>query len=115
MVENPLGRELALEEARRQAEQVDAAHAELRDASACLAEVTLSAVALVELYGLLQCTFGQLDPAGGTGEFTDARSGLRMRVRLQPGTRTQVRAETGTLTLADVSIALIVMTFKRAR
>lgn len=115
MVENPLGRELALEEARRQAEQVNAAHAELRDASARLAEVTLSAVALAELYGLLQRTFGQLDPAGGTGEFTDVRSGLRMRVRLQPGTRTQVRAETGTLTLADVSIALIVMTSKRAR
>jgi uncharacterized protein (TIGR02677 family) len=108
IVEDPLGEQLALEEAERQARQLDAAYAELRAASARLAEVTLSAEALAVLYDLLRRAMGQLDQAVGTGEFAHARSGLRVRVRLQLGAGTRVRAQTGTLTLTDADIDMLV-------
>jgi uncharacterized protein (TIGR02677 family) len=109
VVEDPLGEQLALEEAQRQARQLEAAYAELRAASARLEEVTLSAGALTALYDLLRRAVGQLDPDEGVGEFTHARSRLRVRVRFEPGVGTRVRAETGTLTLADAGIDMLVL------
>lgn len=109
IVEDPLGEQLALEEAERQARQLEAAYAELRAASARLEEVTLSAEALAALYDILRRAVGQLDQAEGTGEFAHARSRLRVRVRSQPGAETCIRAETGTLTLADAGIDMLVL------
>ena len=108
VVEDPLGEQLALEEAERQARQLEAAYAELRAASARLEEVTLSAGALAALYGLLRSAMTQFDQAGGTGEFTHTRSRLRVRVRSEPEAETRIRAETGTLTLADAGIDMLV-------
>lgn len=109
IVEDPLGEQLALEEAERQASQLEATYAELRAASARLEEVTLSAGALAALYDLLRRAMGQLDQSEGVGEFTHARSRLRVHVRFQTGARTRVLAETGTLTLADVGIGMLVL------
>ncbi len=109
IAENPLGEQLALEEAERQARQLEAAYAELRAASAGLEEVTLSAGALAVLYDLLRRAMGQLDQADGTGEFAHARACLRVRVRFRPGAVARVRAETGTLTLGDVGIDMLVL------
>ena len=109
IVEDPLGEQLALEEAERQATQLEAAYAELRAASTRLEEVTLSAEALAVLYDLLRRAMGQLDQAEGTGEFAHARSRLRVRLRFHPGARARVRAETGTLTLGDIGIDMLVL------
>jgi uncharacterized protein (TIGR02677 family) len=109
IVEDPLGEQLALEEAQRQARQLEAAYTELRAASASLDDVTLSAEALAALYDLLRRAMGQLDSDAGVGEFSHAHSRLRVRVRFQPGTRTRVRAETGTLTLVDAGIDMLVL------
>lgn len=109
IVEDPLGEQLALEEAERQARQTEAAYAELRAASARLEEVTLSAEALAALYDLLRRAMSQFDQAVGTGEFAHTRSRLRVRVRPQRGAGTCIRAETGTLTLADTGIEMLVL------
>jgi uncharacterized protein (TIGR02677 family) len=109
IVEDPLGEQLALEEAERQARQLEAAYAELRAASARLEDVTLSVEALAALYDLLRRATGQLDHAKGIGEFAHARSRLCLRVRSQPGAETRIRAETGTLTVADVGIDVLVL------
>jgi uncharacterized protein (TIGR02677 family) len=109
VVEDPLGEQLALAEAQRQARQLETAYAELRAASTRLMEVTLSAAALAELYDLISRVMGQLDPAEGAGEFTHAHSRLRVRVLLLQGTMTRIRAETGTLTLVDASVSMTVL------
>jgi hypothetical protein len=109
VVEDPLGEQLALAEARLQARQLESAYSELRAASTRLMEVTLSASALAELYDLISRVMGQLDPAEGAGEFTHAHSRLRVRVLLREGTVTRIRAETGTLTLVDASISMTIL------
>ena len=104
ILENPVGEQIALAEAEQHAQLREAAYAELRAASGRLEEVRLTAAALDILYGLLRGALGNRDEDGGAGEFVHSPSRLRVRIGTQPGGRCRIQADSGTLTLHDMSV-----------
>jgi uncharacterized protein (TIGR02677 family) len=104
IMENPLGEQIALAEAEQQAQLREAAYAELRAASGRLEEVRLTAGALDILYDLLRLAFGNRDGDDEDGEFVHTPSRLRVRAGTSAGGVCRIQADSGTLTLHDVSV-----------
>ena len=104
IMENPVGEQIALAEAEQQAHLREAAYAELRAASGRLEDVRLTAGALDILYDLLRRALGNRDGDDETGEFLHTPSRLHVRVGASAGCGCRIQADSGTLTLHDVSV-----------
>ncbi|HEY7595792.1 MAG TPA: TIGR02677 family protein [Actinophytocola sp.] len=103
ILDDPLGREQLLAEAR----DADARHtdtiAELAGAQGRLDRVTLSPAALGTLCGLLTDAMAQRERATDSGESGDPVGGLTLRIRPAEGTQT-IRTERGVLELRNTAI-----------
>ena len=103
ILDDPLGREQLLAEAR----DADARHAdtvaELASAQGRLDRVTLSPAALGTLCGLLTDAMAQRERATDAGESGDPVGGLTLTIRQADGTQT-IRTERGVLELLDTTV-----------
>ncbi|MGH3881166.1 MAG: TIGR02677 family protein [Actinophytocola sp.] len=103
ILDDPLGREQLLAEAR----DADARHAdtvaELASAQGRLDRVTLSPAALGTLCGLLTDAMAQRERATDAGESGDPVGGLTLTIRPAAGTQT-IRTERGVLELLDATV-----------
>jgi uncharacterized protein (TIGR02677 family) len=103
ILDDPLGREQLLAEAR----DADARHAdtiaELASARGRLDRVTLSPAALGTLCGLLTDAMAQRERATDSGESGDPVGGLTLTIRPAAGTQT-IRTERGVLELIDAAV-----------
>ena len=104
IVDDPLGREQLLAEAR----DADARHAdtiaELAAAHGRLGEVTLSPGALGTLCGLLTDAMAQRERATDPGESGDPVGGLTLRLRQDEGRTQTIRTTRGVLELKDTNV-----------
>jgi uncharacterized protein (TIGR02677 family) len=104
ILDDPLGREQLLAEAR----DADARHAdtiaELADARGRLDRVTLSPAALGTLCGLLTDAMAQRERATDPGESGDPVGGLTLKIRPDKGSTQTIRTERGVLELMDTAI-----------
>ncbi|MGH3763314.1 DUF2397 family protein, partial [Actinophytocola sp.] len=103
ILDDPLGREQLLAEAR----DADARHAdtiaELAAARGRLDQVTLSPAALGTLCGLLTDAMAQRERTTDPGESGDPVGGLTVTIRPAEGTQT-IRTERGVLELRDTTV-----------
>lgn len=104
IMENPVGEQIALAEAEQQAQLREAAYAELRAASGRLTEVRLTAGALNILYDLLRRALANRDGDDEAGEFLHTPSRLRVRIEASALRGCRIQADSGTLTMHDVSV-----------
>ncbi|GAB3432829.1 TIGR02677 family protein [Actinophytocola sediminis] len=104
ILDDPLGREQLLAEARRADAKHADALAELAAASGRLDQVTLSPDALSTLCGLLTDAMAQRERTTDPGESGDPIGGLRLNIRQSPGRTQTITTHTGTLTLADTTV-----------
>jgi uncharacterized protein (TIGR02677 family) len=104
IMEDPLGRERLLADARRADERQAAAVAELAGAARDLSGATLSADALGTLCTLLTDAMAQRERASDAGEAVDPVGGLSLRLRPAAGESTAIRTVGGTLTLTDTAV-----------
>lgn len=104
ILDDPLGREMLLAEARRAETSRAAAVAELAAASGQLESVVLSADALGAMCGLLTEAMAQRERATDGGEAVDPAGGLRLRVRHAAGATMAIRAAGGVLNLCDTAV-----------
>ena len=104
ILDDPLGREQLLAEAR----DADARHAdalaELAAAGGRLDEVTLSPGALGTLCGLLTDAMAQRERATDAGESGDPVGGLRLTIRPEAGRTQTIRTTGGVLRLQDTTV-----------
>jgi uncharacterized protein (TIGR02677 family) len=107
ILDDPLGRERLLADARQADAKRAAAVAELVAASGKLGEVTLSADALGTLCGLLTDAMAQRERATDDGEATDPIGGLRLAVRHEPGATAAIRTSGGVLHLRDTAVEVV--------
>ncbi|WP_459708567.1 TIGR02677 family protein [Actinophytocola sp. KF-1] len=103
ILDNPLGREQLLAEARNADARHAAAVAELASVKR-LADVTLSADALGTLCGLLTDAMAQRERATDPGEAVDPVGGLTLRLRPESGGTAVIRTEGGVLELRDTAV-----------
>ncbi|MGH3435282.1 MAG: DUF2397 domain-containing protein [Sciscionella sp.] len=106
IVEDPLGRERLLDDARRADARAAAAAAELTAAAGRLEQVTLSADALATFCELLTLAMAQRERATDRGEAADPVRGLRLLVAPEAGRTTHIRSTGGVLTLRDTAVAV---------
>jgi uncharacterized protein (TIGR02677 family) len=104
ILDDPLGREQLLAEARRADARHADALAELAAARGRLDQVTLSPGALGTLCGLLTDAMAQRERATDTGESGDPVGGLRLTVRPEPGRTQTIRTHGGVLQLQDTAV-----------
>ncbi|MCT2584292.1 TIGR02677 family protein [Actinophytocola gossypii] len=104
ILDDPLGREQLLAEARRDDARHADALAELAAAHGRLDRVTLSPDALGTLCGLLTDAMAQRERVTDTGSSGDPVGGLRLTVRPEPGRTQTIRTRTGTLQLHDTTV-----------
>lgn len=104
IMDDPLGRERLLADARVADERQAAAVAELTTASGALADATLSADALGTLCGLLTDAMAQRERASDDGEAIDPVGGLRLRLRPAVGETMDIHSAGGTLSFQDTSV-----------
>jgi uncharacterized protein (TIGR02677 family) len=107
ILEDPLGRERLLAEARRADAQRAAAMAELVASSGKLDTVTLSPDALGALCGLLTEAMAQRERTTDAGEALDPIGELRLEVRHQPGRTTAIRSAGGVLHMQDTAVEVV--------
>jgi len=106
IMEDPLGRERLLADARRADERQAAAAAELTSASRDLSGATLSANALGTLCSLLTDAMAQRERTTDAGEAIDPVGGLRLHLRPAVGESTAIRTVGGTLTLQNTAVEM---------
>lgn len=104
ILDDPLGREQLLAEARRADARHADALAELVAARGRLAEVELSPDALGTLCALLTDAMAQRERIGDAGESGDPVGGLTLRVRPAPGHTQTIRTRGGVLELRDTAV-----------
>lgn len=104
ILDDPLGREQLLAEARRADARHADALAELAAAHGRLDQVTLSPDALGTLCGLLTDAMAQRERTTDPGEAGDPVGGLRLTVRPEPGHTQTIRTSAGTLHLTDTAV-----------
>lgn len=108
ILDDPIGRESLLVEARRAEERRTAAAAELVAAAGDLEHTTLSADALRVLCDLLTLAMACREQPADVGEATDPVRGVRVTVTPSAGHTTRIRGAAGTLTLRDTTLAVTV-------
>jgi uncharacterized protein (TIGR02677 family) len=106
IMDDPIGRESLLIQARGADDRRRAAAAELVAAAPDLAAAELSPDALRALCELLTMAMAARDNPADTGEAADPVRGLRLTVAPAAGHTTTVRSTAGVLTLANTSLAL---------
>ncbi|WP_083661680.1 TIGR02677 family protein [Actinophytocola xanthii] len=106
ILDDPLGREQLLAEARRNDARHADALAELADARGRLDRVTLSPDALDTLCGLLTDAMAQRERTTDPGESGDPLGGLRLVVRPEPGHTQTIRTHAGVLQLQDTAVVV---------
>jgi uncharacterized protein (TIGR02677 family) len=106
IMDDPMGRESLLIQAREADERRRAAAAELVAAAPDLAATELSPDALRALCELLTMAMAARDNPADTGEAADPVRGLRLTVAPAAGHTTTVRSTAGVLTLANTTLAL---------
>lgn len=104
ILDDPLGREQLLAEARRADVRHADALAELAAARDRLDRVTLSPDALGTLCGLLTDAMAQRERTTDEAESGDPVAGLRLRIRPEPGQTQTIRTHAGTLTFHDTAV-----------
>jgi uncharacterized protein (TIGR02677 family) len=104
ILDDPLGREQLLAEARRADARHADALAELAAARGRLDQVTLSPDALGTLCGLLTDAMAQRERTTDPGESGDPVGGLRLTVRPEPGHAQTIRTHGGVLVLKDTAV-----------
>jgi uncharacterized protein (TIGR02677 family) len=104
ILDDPMGRERLLAEARGADARHAAAVAELASASDRLGEITLSGDALGTLCTLLTDAMAQRERASDPGEAVDPVGGVTLRLRPVPGESMTIRSAAGALTLQDTSV-----------
>lgn len=104
ILDNPLGREQLLAEARNADARHTAAVAELASAGGQLDRVTLSADALGTLCGLLTDAMAQRERATDPGEAVDPVGGLTLRLRPEAGGAAVIHTQGGVLELRDTAV-----------
>jgi uncharacterized protein (TIGR02677 family) len=107
ILDDPIGREALLAEARRADERRRAAAAELARAANDLEHATLSAGALDVLCELLTLAMAQREHTSDVGEAADPVRGLRLTVTPEAGRTTRIRTASGTLTLSNTALAVV--------
>jgi len=106
IVDDPLGRERLLAQAREADVREARAAGELADAADDLTAATLSADAMDMVCELLTMAMAQRERAEDPGEATDVIRGLRLRVAPAPGEHAEIRCAEGTLTLTDTALSV---------
>jgi uncharacterized protein (TIGR02677 family) len=106
IMDDPIGRETLLIQAREADDRRRAAAAELVAAAPDLAAAELSPEALRALCELLTMAMATRENPADTGEAADPVRGLRLTVSPAAGHTTRVRSSAGTLTLANTALAL---------
>ncbi|OLF05563.1 TIGR02677 family protein [Actinophytocola xinjiangensis] len=104
ILDDPLGREQLLAQARHADARHADALAELAAARGRLDRVTLSPDALGTLCGLLTDAMAQRERTTDPGEAGDPVGGLRLTVRPEPGHTQTIHTTAGTLHLADTTV-----------
>jgi uncharacterized protein (TIGR02677 family) len=106
IMDDPIGRESLLADARRADARRRAAAAELAGAAGDLERATLSTDALGALCELLTLAMAQREHTADPGEAADPVRGLKLTVTPTQGRTTRIRSAAGVLTLTDTSLAL---------
>jgi uncharacterized protein (TIGR02677 family) len=106
ILDDPIGRESLLAQARRADQRRRAAAAELAAAASDLERTELSPDALSALCELLTLAMAQREHTRDAGEAADPVRGLRLTVTPTVGHTTRIRSEAGTLTLTDTALTL---------
>jgi uncharacterized protein (TIGR02677 family) len=106
ILDDPIGRESLLAQARRADQRRRAAAAELAAAADDLEHAELSPDALSALCELLTLAMAQREHTKDTGAAADPVRGLKLTVESTVGHTTRIRSAAGTLTLTDTSLAL---------
>lgn len=106
ILDDPIGRESLLAQARRADQRRRAAASELAAAADDLEQATLSSDALSALCELLTLAMAQREHTQDTGAAADPVRGLRLTVTPTAGHTTRIRSASGTLTLADTALTL---------
>jgi uncharacterized protein (TIGR02677 family) len=108
IMDDPIGRETLLAQARQAAKARRAAAAELADAAGDLDNATLSPDALGALCELLTLAMAQREHTTDSGWAADPIRGLTLTVTPTAGHTTRIHSVAGTLTLADTALRLAV-------
>jgi uncharacterized protein (TIGR02677 family) len=106
ILDDPIGRETLLAQARQADERRKAAARELAGAALDLDNTTLSADALGALCELLTLAMAQRESTADPGEAADPVRGLKLTVTPSAGHTTRIRSAAGTLTLTDTALAV---------
>jgi len=106
ILDDPIGRETLLSQARQADRRRRAAAAELVAAAPDLERATLSDDALSALCELLTLAMAQRDHPRDTGAAADPVRGLTLTVTPTVGHTTRIHSSGGTLTLADTALTL---------
>jgi hypothetical protein len=106
ILDDPIGRESLLAEARRADQSRRAAAAELAAAADDLERTELSPDALAALCELLTLAMAQREHTRDSGAAADPVRGLRLTVTPTVGHTTRIRSAAGTLTLTDTALTL---------
>jgi uncharacterized protein (TIGR02677 family) len=104
ILDNPLGREQLLAEARNADARHAAAVAELASSGGRLDRITLSADALGTLCGLLTDAMAQRERASDDGEAIDPVGGLTLRLRSRTGDTAVIHTAGGRLELLNTAV-----------
>lgn len=107
IVEDPIGAEALLAEAREARAGRGAAVAELAAAGGELAATTLSDDALHTVCGMLTTAMSQREHPEDSGQADDRVHGLRLRIEHAEGARTRIAATGGTLTMHDAVVSVL--------
>lgn len=106
ILDDPIGRESLLAQARRADQRRRAAAAELAAAAPDLERTELSPDALSALCELLTLAMAQREHTRDSGAAADPVRGLTLTVTPTVGHTTRIRSATGTLTLTDTALTL---------
>lgn len=106
IMDDPIGRETLLAQARESDRRRRAAAAELAAAATDLEHAHLSGDALSALCELLTLAMAQREHTKDSGAAADPVRGLKLTVTPTVGHTTRIRSAGGTLTLADTSLVL---------
>jgi uncharacterized protein (TIGR02677 family) len=106
IMDDPIGRESLLAQARETDRRRRAAATELAEAAADLEHTELSGDALSALCELLTLAMAQRENTRDAGAAADPVRGLKLTVTPTVGHTTRIRSAAGTLTLSDTSLVL---------
>src|SRR5699024_5791978 len=106
VVDDPLGRERLLAQAREVKKSHDAASAELASSAGQLDQVVLSGAAMAALCTLLTKAMAQRARRADTGQASDPRAGLQLRVHYDADRAMTIRSVSGQLRMHETVVEL---------